>query len=96
MTTRLINPTAEDAHWQQSFRAEPYYRSGLGYDDYGPAYRVGYTAPLRRSGGWDELEDALRLDWERVKGRSRLNWDAAREAVQAAWARATGVELQAA
>jgi hypothetical protein len=94
MTTRLINPTAEDAHWQQSFRDEPYYRSGLGYDDYGPAYRVGYTAPLRRSGGWDDLEDTLRLDWERVKGRSKLSWQDAREAVQAAWARATGHELQ--
>jgi hypothetical protein len=32
MSHRLINPTAEDAHWQHSFRAEPYYRTGLGYD----------------------------------------------------------------
>ncbi|MBA2964979.1 MULTISPECIES: hypothetical protein [Ramlibacter] len=96
MTTRLINPTAEDAHWQLSFRTEPYYRAGLGYDDYGPAYRVGYTAPLRRSGRFDELEDTLRLDWERVKGRSRLTWDEARGAVQAAWARVCDEEVLAA
>jgi hypothetical protein len=94
MTQRLINPTAEDAHWQHSFRAEPCYRSGLGYDDYGPAYRVGYTAPLRRSGRFDELEESLRLDWERVKGRSRLTWEEARDAIHAAWARACGAELQ--
>ncbi|RYY82186.1 MAG: hypothetical protein EOO24_40850 [Comamonadaceae bacterium] len=91
---RLINPTAEDAHWQQSFRAEPYYRPGLGYDDYGPAYRVGYTAPLRRSGGWDEQQPELQVDWDRVKGRSKLSWTEAREAIHAAWMHALGHELQ--
>jgi hypothetical protein len=96
MSHRLINPTAEDAHWQQSFRAEPYYRAGLGYDDYGPAYRVGYTAPLRRSGDLSDLEADLRLDWERVKGRSRLTWSEARDAIQAAWSRVTAGELVAA
>jgi hypothetical protein len=96
MTHRLINPTAEDAHWQHNFQAEPYYRAGLGYDDYGPAYRVGYTAPMRRSGEFDELEADLRLDWERVKGRSRLSWTEARDAMHAAWARVTAGELLAA
>jgi hypothetical protein len=96
MSHCLINPTAEDAHWLHSFRTEPYYRAGLGYDDYGPAFRVGYTAPLRRSGTFDDLEDLLRMDWERVKGRSRLAWPEARQAIQAAWTRATAHELQAA
>jgi hypothetical protein len=94
MSQRLINPTTEDAHWLHNFRAQPYYRAGLGYGDYGPAFRVGYTAPLRRSGTFDELEDVLRLDWERVKGRSKLAWPEAREAIRAAWARATVGELQ--
>jgi hypothetical protein len=31
MSHRLIKSTAEDAHWQHGFRAEPYYRTGLGY-----------------------------------------------------------------
>ena len=44
----VINPTAEDAHWRTSFKREPYYKPDLGFDDYGPAYRVGYTAPVRR------------------------------------------------
>lgn len=93
MTHRLINPTVEDAHWQRSFRAQPYYRSGLGYDDYGPAYRVGYTAPLRREGDFEDLQEALRLDWESVKGRSRLAWPEARDVIHAAWARVTAGEL---
>lgn len=84
---RLINPTAEDAYWHRYFRDEPYYRADLGYDDYGPAYRVGYTGPVRREGSFFELEAALRADWERVKGRSRLTWAEARQAARAAWER---------
>jgi len=84
---RPINPTAEDAHWCRCYRSQPYYRAGLGYDDYGPAYRVGYTGPLRREGSFADLEDTLRQDWERVKGRSRLSWTEARQAIAAAWER---------
>ena len=91
---RLINPTAEDAHWRRCFRAEAYYRSGLGYDDYGPAFRVGYTGPRRREGRLCDLEDALRRDWEAVKGRSRLEWAEARQAVRAAWERVTQAQAQ--
>jgi len=84
-----INPTAEDAHWRSTYRREPYYRPDLGFDDYGPAYRVGYTGPVRRRGSFSALESALREDWARVKGRSRLSWDEARQAVRAAWEHAT-------
>ncbi len=83
----MINPTAEDAYWRQAFRQEPYYRAQLSYEDYSPAYRVGYTGPLRREGSFASLETLLRQDWERVKGRSRLSWDEAREATRAAWER---------
>lgn len=83
----VINPTAEDAHWRSVFRNEPYYRPDLSYDDYSPAYRVGYTGPLRRHGSFESLEDALHQDWKRVKGPSRLSWQEARLATQAAWDR---------
>ena len=83
----VINPTAEDAYWRSVFRNEPYYKPDLSYDDYSPAYRVGYTGPLRRHGSFESLEDALHQDWDRVKGRSRLSWQEARLATQAAWDR---------
>lgn len=86
---RLINPTAQDAYWRRAYRDEPYFRADLGYDDYSPAYRVGYTGPLRRDGTFAALEAVLRLDWDRVKGRSRLSWDEARLAARAAWDRVT-------
>jgi hypothetical protein len=83
----VINPTREDAYWQREFDKQPYYRPELSYDDYSPAYRVGYTGPLRRQGSFDALESDLRQDWQKVKGRSRLTWPEAREATRAAWER---------
>ena len=82
-----INPTSEDAYWQREFTRQPYYRPELSYDDYGPAFRVGYTGPLRREGSFDALEGHLHQDWKQVKGRSRLSWSEAREATRAAWER---------
>lgn len=86
-TSTAINPTREDAYWQREFTRQPYYRPDLSYDDYSPAYRVGYTGPLRREGSFDALESDLRQDWQQVKGRSRLTWPEAREATRAAWER---------
>lgn len=87
---RVINPTAEDAYWRQAFRREPYYRPERNFEDYGPAYRVGYTAPMRREGSFHTLERALAQDFDRVRGRSRLSWEEARQATRAAWDRAVG------
>ena len=83
-----INPTAEEAYWRDAYRREPYYRDELTYEDYGPAYRVGYTGPVRRSGEFEQLEDQLREDFHRVRGKSRLRWEEAREATRAAWRKA--------
>ncbi|MBI2772693.1 MAG: hypothetical protein HYX47_23945 [Burkholderiales bacterium] len=83
----VFNPTAEDAYWQDAFRKEPYYKPELDYQDYSPAYRVGYTGPLRRGGSFNALEGELHRDWEQVKGPSRLTWDEARQATRAAWRR---------
>lgn len=84
-----VNPTAEEAYWRDAYRREPYYRAEFSYEDYSPAYRVGYTGPVRRYGEFDELEHALKDDFQRVRGRSRLRWEEAREATRAAWRRVT-------
>ncbi|NML43464.1 hypothetical protein HHL11_06845 [Ramlibacter sp. G-1-2-2] len=84
-----VNPSAEDAYWREAYRREPYYRAGYSYEDYGPAYRVGYTGPVRRTGEFEQLEGALEADFRRVRGRSRLPWAQAREATRAAWSRVT-------
>jgi hypothetical protein len=83
----VINPTAEEAYWRDAYRREPYFRDEFTYDDYGPAYRVGYTGPVRREGEFEQLERELKNDFDRVRGRSRLRWEEAREATKAAWRR---------
>lgn len=88
--TPAINPTREAAFWQREFTKQPYYRPELSYDDYSPAYRVGYTGPLRREGSFAALESDLQQDWSQVKGPSRLTWTEAREATRAAWDRVSG------
>ena len=85
-----INPTQEAAFWQREFTKQPYYRAELNYDDYSPAYRVGYTGPQRRQGSFAALERELQQDWSRVKGPSRLTWSEAREATRDAWNRVSG------
>ena len=37
----MIDPTAEDAYWQENHRSQPY-AGGTEYSDYSPAYRAGY------------------------------------------------------
>ena len=81
-----VNTTKEDAYWQRAFITEPYFNRNYSYDDYGPAYRMGYLT--RRTYGdrpWDDLETALKSVWESTKGPSRLTWEEAREAGQSAW-----------
>src|SRR6478735_981259 len=35
------DPTVEAGYWQDSYEREPYYQSGMTFDDYAPAYRLG-------------------------------------------------------
>ncbi|MEO5812770.1 MAG: hypothetical protein ABIU96_00045 [Rhodanobacter sp.] len=83
-----VNPTAEDAYWRENHTKEPYYSAQYKYDDYSPAYRVGYKSRAQYSDRtWDEAEPELRADWERTKGTTRMNWDDAKQATRAAWHR---------
>src|ERR1035437_9999177 len=37
----MVNPTIEDAYWRENHSRQAYAKGRL-YDDYGPAYRIGY------------------------------------------------------
>jgi hypothetical protein len=85
-----VNPTEEDAYWRDNFSSRPY-AAGSDYtyeDDFGPAYRHGYTARTQYPGKtYDEVESNLQRDWDRSKGKSRLEWDKAKFAARDAWDR---------
>ncbi|ROZ76936.1 hypothetical protein [Ramlibacter sp. WS9] len=80
----------EDAHWQRAHSGEGYYRAGLDYEDYAPAYCVGYMGYAQYGGEFDDAERSLCANWERIKGDSRLSFDEALPAMRAAWSRVAG------
>jgi hypothetical protein len=84
----VVNPTLEDAYWREAWAEEPYARTDFKFEDYEPAYRVGYLGAARRDGRtFEDAEPQLREQYERVRGGSPLHWDAARVPAQAAWDR---------
>jgi hypothetical protein len=82
----LVNPEEESAYWRSSYLTAPYYSPGYTYDDYGPAYELGYNGRGKYVGQkFDHVENDLASEWEQVKGKSRLNWQQAKSASRAAW-----------
>jgi len=77
----------EDAYWHRNFCHERSYRAGLDYEDYAPAYCVGYVGCAQYGGRFDDAERSLCANWERIKGDSRLAPAEAMQAMRAAWDR---------
>jgi len=77
----------EDAHWAGAHRRERYYSPALDYEDYAPAYCVGYIGYAQYGGRFEDAEPSLRANWERIKGDSRLPLSQALLAIRAAWDR---------
>jgi len=80
----------EDAHWERAHRSEHYFKPGLDYEDYAPAYCVGYIGHAQYGGRFEDSERSLCANWERIKGDSRLSLDDALLAMRAAWDRMDG------
>jgi hypothetical protein len=84
----VVDPTAEDSYWRTRYEAEPYRNPAFGYEDYAPAYQLGYEGRARYAGrSFDQAENELASDWEAGKGNSRLAWNDAKQATRAAWHR---------
>ncbi|MDR3017334.1 PA2169 family four-helix-bundle protein [Delftia acidovorans] len=84
-----VNPTVEDAYWRDAYQNEPYYVAGRSYEEYRPAYELGWSAAAaRRDADFDAFESEWEREWTTRRGASHLDWDQARPAARAAWARA--------
>lgn len=83
--------TYREAHyWRNHYTEQPYYSSDLTYEDYQPAFRVGYEGYTRyHSTGrtFDEVELELQRDYERDTDRAGLAWETAKLAARDAWYR---------
>ena len=80
-----VDPDREDAYWQDACWTQPYYRAGRSYEDYAPAYCVGYIGYAQYGGRFEEAEKSLCANWVRIKGDSRLELEEAMQAIRAAW-----------
>jgi phage tail tape-measure protein len=84
----VVNHDQEDAYWREAHTREPYYNPERSYEDYAPAYRLGWESRAKYDDGtYDHYEPAFGNDWDRVKGTSRLTWEEAKHATRAAWHR---------
>lgn len=77
----------EDAYWERTHRHERYYNTALDYEDYAPAYCVGYIGFAQYGGLFEDAERSLCANWVRIKGDSRLPLEQALLAMRAAWDR---------
>src|SRR5215208_438894 len=82
-----VDARQEDAYWQRWYRRERYFRPELDYEDYAPAYCVGYIGYAQYGGAFTDAEPWLCSNWERIKGDSRLSLDEALQAMRSAWDR---------
>ncbi len=83
-----LNLDHEDAYWREAHVREPYFNAQRSYEDYAPAYRMGYEGRSRYDAGdYAHYEPAFARDWETVKGASRLEWEEAKHAAKAGWHR---------
>jgi hypothetical protein len=88
LATCEIDVTREEAYWQAAYRRESYFSAVLDYEDYAPAYCVGYTGFAQYGGTFEDAEKSLVANWVRIKGDSRLPHEQACAAIRAAWNRA--------
>jgi phage tail tape-measure protein len=83
-----VDPTIEEKYWRSNFSSAPYVKKDLAFDDYAPAYKLGWERAATSAGrSFDEVQSDLGRDWDKVKGKSRLTWDSAKDATRAAWQR---------
>jgi hypothetical protein len=84
---RPVDAAQEDDYWRRVFWCESYFREGLDYEDYAPAYCAGYIGYAQYGGDYEDAETSLCANWVRIKGDSRLALQDARSAMRAAWDR---------
>ncbi|MES2785155.1 MAG: hypothetical protein V4684_06800 [Pseudomonadota bacterium] len=89
-----VDPGAEEMYWEREYFRQHYYSPGLDYEDYAPAYCVGYIGYAQYGGSFEDAEKSLISNWMRIKGDSRLTPEQAMQAVRAAWTRMEGRNTQ--
>lgn len=85
-TSEAIDPRGNLGHFQQIHHTMPYFKAGMTWDDYAPAYQYGLDTYTTQGAQAFELAEAkLSEGWPRARDISRLDWQSAAPAVAHAW-----------
>ncbi|MFC5497378.1 hypothetical protein ACFPOE_07525 [Caenimonas terrae] len=84
---RQYSAQVEDLYWARNYWKEPYFRADYDYEDYAPAFCVGYSGCAQYGGRFEDAEKSLCANFVRIKGDSRLTWEEAIEPIRSAWTR---------
>jgi hypothetical protein len=87
-----VNPTEEEGYWRGRFEKLPYYKSGLQFDQYQPAFRYGWEAASRpefRNRRFEDIEGQLATEWPNYEsaGSKSADWSEVRLAARDAYDR---------
>ena len=84
----VIDPTSEEAFWRDEHRNQRYAEEHVEFEDFAPAYRVGYLGYHKFGGRERTFEDAERdLEASYEETKAEIPWARARVAAKAAWDR---------
>lgn len=77
-----------DAYFRDSFPFRPYANRRAFYEDYEPAYRLGFDAHSRFENlSFDEIEPQLEAEWYAIQPSTALTWQQVKPAARDAWQR---------
>ena len=87
-----VNPTLESDYWRENYRSRPYYTDEYEYDDYAPAYRMGWESYTNDARDWASVEPDVRRRWQEERwenegGAPPMSWEEARYAARDAYER---------
>ena len=91
-------PEAQEAFWHTRYTFEPYFVAGRGFDQYAPAYLLGWQAGREQgdsqqgSPSFESQENELRARWLQAHGSSLLDWAQVKAAVKAAFRRTVALQ----
>lgn len=89
-------PDSETNFWHWQYRFEPYFVAGRSFDQYCPAYQLGWQLAQSSEGNgvdFDAMDRELNLRWAESNGGSLLDWSQVRLAARAAWVRGMRPQL---
>lgn len=92
-TTPAVAPSFVDfdgelRYWSSQYPDSPFFRPGLAYEDFEPAFKLGINVFLHGHGrSFEEQSGDLADAYNRTRGSSPLDWNEAKPAAAAAWRR---------